>query len=431
MRPVDQASAPAAVDPPRAGDGSWPEAVEQLVHAGRVLGLPDGLVDMLRRPRRTLEVAVPIRLDDGAIRTFDGFRVQHSFTRGPAKGGLRYHPDATLDETKALAMVMTWKCALVDIPFGGGKGAIRCDPRDLSIGERERMTRRYANEIMPVIGPEHDVLAPDMNTGEREMAWIMDTYATAHGRASGACVTGKPLIVGGSSERRPATGVGVVECVRLAVRERGLSGPVRVIVAGFGNVGSTAAALLEEDDDFTIVGVSDVYGARYDEHGLDGDALRRAGDDGTSVREAETGTPIGREELLEAPCDVLIPAAVGGVLHGANAERVQASIVVEGANYPTTVVADRILRERGVLIVPDLLANSGGVIASYLEWAHALQGMARMEASDADWLRDRIRRTFAEASAFASRHELSLREAAICLGVQRVAHAHTARGLYP
>ncbi len=413
------------------GDGSWQAAVEQLTQAGRTLEIDDGLIEMLRRPRRTLEVAVPVRLDDGSIKTFDGFRVQHSFTRGPAKGGLRYHPDATLEETKALAMVMTWKCALVDVPFGGGKGAVRCDPRDLSIGELERMTRRYANEIMPVIGPEHDVLAPDINTGEREMAWIMDTYATAHGRASGAAVTGKPLIVGGSSERRPATGLGVVECVRLAVRERGLPTPVRVVVAGYGNVGMTAADLLDEDDDFIVVGVSDVYGARYSAEGLDRTALREAVDAGVSVREAETGEPVGRDLLLEMPCDVLIPAAVGGVLHGDNAERIQASVVVEGANYPTTSMADRTLRERGLLIVPDLLANSGGVIASYLEWAHSLQGMARAGAGDAEWLIERIRQSFDEVVAFARRRELSLREAAICLGVQRVADAHVTRGLYP
>lgn len=408
-----------------------PEATGQLERAGRMLDLPAGLVDMLGRPRRILEVAVPIRLDSGEIRTFPGFRVQHSFTRGPAKGGLRYHPDATLEETKALAMVMTWKTALVDIPFGGAKGAIRCDPGTLSLGERERLTRRYANEIMPVIGPERDVLAPDMNTGEREMAWIMDTYATARGHAGGACVTGKPLIVGGARERRSATGIGVAECVRLAARELGLMPPIRVAVAGYGNVGRTAAELLAADPDYMLVGASDVLGARHDGTGLDVDELRGAVEAGEGIGAASTGHRIARDELLELPCDVLIPAAVGGVIHEGNADALRARIVVEGANCPTTAGADAMLLERGLLVVPDLLANSGGVIASHFEWVQALGGMSSPDTDAAERLVQRIHSAFAATAAFAQRSEIGLRDAAMCIAVRRVAEAHLARGLYP
>lgn len=425
------AEAGVEVSPPAGMGQSWEEAVAQFVEAGRILDLPAGLVEMLRRPRRVVEVAVPVRLDSGEVRTFDGCRVQHSFTRGPAKGGLRYHPDATLDEVKALAMIMTWKCALVDVPFGGAKGAVRCEPRELSIGELERLTRRYANEIMPVIGPDHDILAPDLNTGEREMAWIMDTYATVQGHAGAACVTGKPLIVGGSRERRPATGLGVVECVRLAVRERALDSPVRVVVSGYGNVGRTAADLLAQDDDYLVVGVGDVTGARYDEAGLDGVRLRAAVDGGDGVAAAETGEPIGREQLLEADCDVLVPAALSGAIHEGNADRVKARIVVEGANHPTTAAADNLLVDRGVVVVPDMLANAGGVIASSLEWSSSLQGMPVAETDGATAVTDRIHRTFAEVLAFADERRLSMRAAALCLAVQRVADAHATRGLYP
>lgn len=427
-----------AVPKPQAGPApgtetgdAWDAAVARTEEAGRILNLPGGMIRMLATPRRSLEVAVPIRLDSGDVETFAGYRVQHSLTAGPAKGGVRFHPDVTLREVKALAMTMTWKCALVEIPFGGGKGAVRCDPTQLSLAERERVTRRYAHEIMPVIGPERDVLAPDMNTGEREMAWIMDTYATARGGAGGAAVTGKPVIVGGSESRRPATGQGVAECVRLAVENLRLPEPVRLVVSGYGNVGRTVAEALGADPRFLVVGAGDVTGARYDSAGLDLAALAEAVDAGLGVASADTGASLSRDDVLTAPCDVLVPAAVGGVITGLNAGDIRAKLIVEGANGPTTAAADEILAARGITVVPDLLANSGGVITSYLEWARDLRGVAELGDSDAEWMRARIRRSYRAVTAFATERGVSLRQAALCLGVQRVAEAHTTRGLYP
>lgn len=414
-----------------AGTIEWLHALEHLERAGKLLGLPADLVEMLGHPRRTIEVAVPVRLDSGETATFDGFRVQHSFTRGAAKGGLRYHPDTTVPETKALAMIMTWKCALVDVPFGGAKGGVRCDPSKLSVGELERLTRRYAHEIMPVIGPERDILAPDINTGEREMAWILDTFASTLGHTDRACVTGKPVIVGGSPERRSATGVGVAECVRLAARDRGLEGPIRLVVAGYGNVGRTVAELLDGDDDFVLVGASDVGGGRFDPAGLDVVELARAIAETGTLAEAETGEPVGREAILERECDVLVPAAVGGVINDRNAERIQARIVVEGANAPTTPPAEAILTERGVDIVPDLLANSGGVIASYFEWVEGLQGIEPLGGNVARGIVDRISEAYDAVRQMAAEREIPTRQAAMCIGVQRVADTHLARGLYP
>lgn len=409
----------------------WETALVNLERAGSMLGLPADLVAMLAHPRRTLEVAVPVRLDSGPVATFEGFRVQHSLTRGPAKGGLRYHPGVSLAETKALAMIMTWKCALVNIPFGGGKGGVRCDPGSLSVRELERVTRRYASEIMPVIGPDRDILAPDINTGEREMAWIMDTYATARGQAGGACVTGKPVIVGGSPQRRSATGVGVAQCVRLAVRRLGLRGRVRLVVAGYGNVGRTVAELLDAEEEFAVVGVSDVSGGRYAAEGLDLVAVRHALDRGEGAIAADTGVPMGRGQILEAPCDVLVPAAVGGVIHGGNAAAIEARAIVEGANAPTTIEAEAILAERGVWIVPDLLANAGGVIASYYEWAHGLQGVEPLGSDVARGIAQRIEQAFDAVGELAAERKVSSRNAATCIGVGRVAEAHRARGLYP
>lgn len=415
---------------PEGGD-AWDVAVARTEAACRVLGLPSGITAMLTTPRRSLEVAVPIRLDSGEVKTFVGFRVQHSTTVGPAKGGVRFHPDVTLRDVKALAMTMTWKCALVEIPFGGGKGGVRCDPARLSVGELERITRRYAHEIMPVIGPERDVLAPDMNTGEREMAWIMDTYATARGGAGGATVTGKPVIVGGSESRRSATGLGVAECVRMVADDLGLPRPVRVAVGGYGNVGRTVAEVLGEDPGFVVVAASDVTGGRYDPAGLDLAALAEAVDTGEGVAGAGTGAALRRDDVLTAPCDVLVPAAIGGVITAANAPEVKAKVIVEGANGPTTAAADEVLEAAGVTVVPDLLANSGGVITSYLEWARDMRGLAAVDSNDAEWMRARIRRSYRSAATFAAERGVSLRQAALCLGVKRVVDAHTARGLYP
>jgi glutamate dehydrogenase (NAD(P)+) len=414
-------------DPARLRDRNpWSEALEQLDRAASMLDLPDGIHEMLRTPRRSVEVAVPVRMDDGRLVTFEGWRVQHSLTRGPGKGGLRYHPDAGLDEVKALAMLMTWKCALVEIPYGGAKGAVRCDPGELSSGELERLTRRYAHEVSPVIGPGLDVLAPDVGTGEREMAWIMDTCATLGGRAAGGWVTGKPVLVGGDPGRRSATGVGVVECVAAAVRASSMGAPVRVAVSGYGNVGRTCAELIAGSEGFALVGAGDVTGARYAAEGLDVRELARAHAQ-SGIAAATTGELLSRDELLECECDVLVPAAVAGVLSEANADSVRARIVVEGANAPTTAAADAVLDAAGVLVVPDVLANAGGVIASHLElYGQELGGPAALER-----LAGHVQRAFAVVRAHASRHGQSLRDSALCLGVERVAQAHLTRGLYP
>jgi glutamate dehydrogenase (NAD(P)+) len=405
----------------------WREALDQLDRVARMIDLPSGIHEMLRTPRRSVEVAVPVRLDDGLVVTFEGWRVQHSLTRGPGKGGLRYHPDANLDEVKALAMLMSWKCALVEIPYGGAKGAVRCDPAVLSSGELERLTRRYAHEISPVIGPGLDVLAPDVGTGEREMAWIMDTCSTLGGRAAEGWVTGKPVLVGGAPGRRSATAVGVIECVAAAVEVSELRAPVRVVVSGYGNVGRICAELIARTDGYLLVGAGDVTGGRYAAGGLDVAELGRAQDADEGIAGADTGEAISLEDLLECDCDVLVPAAVAGVLGEANADRVRARIVVEGANGPTTAAADAILEASGVMVVPDILANAGGVVASHLE----LYGQAVSDPAATDALVGYLRRAFDLVRVRARRQGRSLREAALCVGVERVAQAHLARGLYP
>jgi glutamate dehydrogenase (NAD(P)+) len=405
----------------------WREALDQLDRVARMLELPSGIHEMLRMPRRSVEVAVPVRMDDGGLVTFEGWRVQHSLTRGPGKGGLRYHPEAGLDEVKALAMLMSWKCALVEIPYGGAKGAVRCDPAELSSGELERLTRRYAHEVSPVIGPGLDVLAPDVGTGEREMAWIMDTCSTLGGRAAEGWVTGKPVLVGGAPGRRSATGVGVVECVAAAVEVLELRAPVRVAVSGYGNVGRTCAELIARAGGYLLVGAGDVSGARYAAGGLDVAALGRAQDAGEGIAGAATGESISLGELLECDCDVLVPAAVAGVLGEGNADRVRARIVVEGANAPTTAAADAVLEAAGVMVVPDILANAGGVVASHLE----LYGQALGGPPSTDRLVRHVRRAFDLVRAHAHQHGRRPRDAALCLGVERVAQAHLTRGLYP
>jgi glutamate dehydrogenase (NAD(P)+) len=422
----------APTKPEHDADAAWDDALRQLERAAAVLGLDPGLHEMLGRPRRSVEVAVPIRRDDGSVSTYTGYRVQHSTTRGPAKGGLRYHPDVTADEVKALAMWMTWKCALVDIPYGGAKGAVRCDPAELSVPELERITRRYASEILPLIGPDRDILAPDMNTGEREMAWIMDTYSTSAGHPVGPSVTGKPVIVGGSEARRAATGLGLADAVEAAVRGAGLVGPVRVVVSGYGNVGRVAAEELRRRGGFLVVGIGDVSGGRYDPAGL---PLERAGemlDAGAGgLAEVPLGDAIGVEDLLEADCDVLIPAAVSGVLHERNAARVHARLVVEGANGPTTGAADEILGDAGVQVVPDIVANAGGVVVSYFEWVQGIQAMAWAPADVRRLLGARVLTAFEEVWTFAGDHDVNLRDAALAIAVKRVADTHLARGLYP
>ncbi len=409
---------------------AWTEALAQLERAAELLELDDGLHSMLRVPRRAVALAVPIYRDSGGRETYVGYRVQHSLTRGPGKGGLRYHPDVTFDEMKALAMLMSWKCAVVEVPFGGAKGGIRCDPNELSDSERERLTRRYASELAPLIGPTKDVLAPDLNTGEREMAWIMDTYSTAVGSPVATCVTGKPVIVGGSPTRRSATGAGVVHLLRreaAAITRR----PIRVAIAGFGTVGRTVAEMLAELDEFEVVGVSDESGARYRANGLPIAEVCAAVDRGASIGELDIGESLERDRLLEVPCDILVPAAVSNAIDARVAGEVRATLIVEAANGPVTAEGDAVLASRGILVLPDLLANAGGVVASYYEWAPQPASPSWPGSAVGEAVLARLDRAYEEVRAFATERGLSWRDAALCLGVKRVADAHLARGLYP
>ena len=406
----------------------WGEALGQLERAAALAELDDGMTEMLSKPRRSVEVAVPVRTARDGLRTFEGWRVQHSLTRGPGKGGVRIDPQATLEETKALAMRMSWKCAIVDIPYGGAKGAIRCDPTALDDGDRERLIRRYANEIAPIIGPERDVLAPDLNTGERDMAWIMDTYAVAAGMSGRGAVTGKPVLVGGAAARREATGYGVARCAVAAAQHLGLEPPLRVVIAGLGNVGRAVARYLAAEPGYVLVGISDVSGARYDASGFDVPGLLAHLDAGASVAQVGAGDPVAREQILTSECDVLVPAAVSGVLHADNAGQVSARLVVEGANGPTTEAAGAILHDAGVEVVPDLVANAGGVVASHLE---TVAGIADDPEQALHIVATRLLASLAEARACAERLDVPLRDAALSIAVQRVAAAHQLRGLYP
>lgn len=407
------------------GTEHWRDALENFESAVNLVGLDPAVAEMLRNPRRLVEVSLPVRMDDGQVRVFVGWRVQHSLTRGPGKGGIRFHQDVTLDEVKAMAMTMTWKCALMEVPHGGAKGAVRCDPSAFSLAEIERITRRYANEIMPVIGPDKDIPAPDLGTGEQEMAWIMDTCVAASVSKAGSYVTGKPLGIGGSVERKRATGRGVAAAARASLGSGTMRRP-RFAVAGFGEVGGAAARFLV-DQGWDLVAVSDVRGGVVDEDGLDLDALEAGLDSGRDLATVGIGSPVPRDAVLEVECDVLIPASVAGVIDEANASRIAARLVVEGANEPTTAAADRILGDRGVIVIPDLIANGGGVIASYLESV----GAGVPGGGVAGIIESTIERTLDEASMFALDNDTTLREAAIATAVSRVADVHRIRGLYP
>lgn len=411
--------------------GAWADAVHHLDTASGINRLDDGTREMLRHPRRTVEVAVPVRRDDGRLHTYTGWRVQHSMTRGPGKGGIRFHPNVTLDEVKAMAMAMTWKCALMEVPYGGAKGAIRCDPEDLSPGETERLTRRYANEIMPLIGPGKDIPAPDLGTGSREMAWIMDTCATSSGGSAGSFVTGKPVGMGGIIERRRATGRGVATASRVAIESLGLGRRPEFVVSGFGEVGGAAAHFLCERG-WKLVGVGDVSGGRFDPGGLHPAAFEVAMAEGSTLAEVPVGERISRDDVLELPCDLLIPAAVAGVIHAGNAGRIRARIVVEGANEPTTKDAEAVLADRGIAVVPDLIANGGGVIASHMESVREQAlGVSSMEGATDERIDSSISLALEESYRLSGEHGVSLREAAVALAVGRVVEAHQMRGLYP
>jgi glutamate dehydrogenase (NAD(P)+) len=410
---------------------AWESALQQLDDAARIIDLDPGVHEVLRNPRRTLEVAVPTRMDDGSIQVFTGYRVHHNTSRGPSKGGLRYHPSVTLDEVKALAMWMTWKCAVVNIPYGGAKGGVIVDPKSLSRNELERMTRRYASEILPLIGPERDIPAPDMGTNAEIMAWIMDTYSTREGFSVPGVVTGKPVAIGGSKGRVSATGRGVSYVTLATLKHLGMAvEDARIVVQGFGNVGSNAVQLLEEMG-CIVVGVSDVQGGVYNPNGLSYTGLsthvRQAG----SLAGYEGGDAVSNQDLLELECDVLIPAALENQLTGENADRVKAPVIVEAANGPTTPQADAIFKENKVLVVPDILANSGGVTVSYFEWVQDIQSYYWDEDEVNERLRKIMERAYVDVLSLSEERKVTMREAATVLGVTRVAEAHKTRGLYP
>jgi glutamate dehydrogenase (NAD(P)+) len=410
---------------------AWESALQQLDDAARIIDLDPGVHEVLRNPRRTLEVAIPTRMDDGSIRVFTGYRVHHNTSRGPSKGGIRYHPAVTLDEVKALAMWMTWKCSVVNIPYGGAKGGVIVDPKALSRSELERMTRRYASEILPLIGPERDIPAPDMGTDGEIMAWIMDTYSTREGYSVPGVVTGKPVAIGGSKGRVSATGRGVSYVTLATLKHLGMAvEDARIVVQGFGNVGNHAVQLLEEMG-CIVVGVSDVQGGVYNPKGLSHVGLtthvRQAG----SLAGYEGGEHVSNDELLELDCDVLIPAAIENQLTDENADAVKATVVVEAANGPTTPQADAIFKDRNLLVVPDILANSGGVTVSYFEWVQDIQSYYWDEDEVNERLRKIMERAYVDVLSLSEERKVTMREAATVLGVTRVAEAHKTRGLYP
>ena len=407
-------------------------AEAQLAGAVRQLGLDDGMHALLATPRRSLSVAVPLRRDDGSLTVLSGYRVQHNLSRGPAKGGVRFHPSTDLDEVRALAMWMTWKCALMGLPYGGAKGGVAVDPGVMSTLELERVSRRYASEILPLIGPEKDILAPDVGTDEQTMAWMMDTYSMHSGYTVTGAVTGKPVSLGGSHGRAGATSRGVVACVLAVLHDAGRDhAGATVAVQGFGKVGGLAAQLLAEAG-CRVVAVSDVAGAAHDGAGLDPAALLRAQREGArSVTEAPGVDRLTNEELLGLDVDVLVPAALDGVLHEGNADGVRARFVVEGANGPTTPGADAVLEDRGVVVVPDILANAGGVAVSYFEWVQDLSAWFWSESEVNDRLAALMDRAYGDVRTLSADRGVSPRTAAHMIGVGRVAEAHRTRGLYP
>jgi glutamate dehydrogenase (NAD(P)+) len=411
---------------------AWESARIQLAEAVKQLGLDDGMHQLLATPRREMTVSVPLHRDDGGVEVLRGYRVQHNLSRGPAKGGVRYHPSTDIDEVRALAMWMTWKCALIGVPYGGAKGGVTIDPRLYSKTELERVTRRYASEIMPIIGPEKDIPAPDVGTDEQTMAWFMDTYSVNQGFTVTGVVTGKPVSVGGSEGRGGATSRGVLITAFEALRERGLDPrDMTVAVQGFGKVGALAAQYLH-DAGCKVLAVSDVKGGVYNSMGLNPASLLRAVRAGADSVVGYPGTDaITNEELLELDVDILVPAALESVIHEGNADKLRARFIVEGANGPTTPSADAILEDMGVVVVPDILANSGGVAVSYFEWVQDLQAYWWSEDEVTDRLRDILQRSYSEVSALADERKVSLRTAAQMIGVGRVADAHRTRGLYP
>ncbi len=409
----------------------WLSSLQQLDDIARRIHLEPWIHKKLRQPKRELIVSLPVRMDDGSVEVFTGYRVQHNITPGPAKGGIRYHPEVCLDEVRALAMWMTWKCAVVGLPYGGAKGGVACNPTELSRAELERLTRRYTSEILMMIGPEKDIPAPDMNTDAQVMAWIMDTYSVNRGYSVPGVVTGKPVVLGGSLGREGATGKGVVFTLLNSLKylNQSIEGK-KVIIQGFGKVGSVVAGLLHREE-ATIVAISDVYGGIYNKKGLDPKKV--------ALHLAKTGSVVGypgsdnitNEELFKLQGDILIPAATEEQITEDNAPEIKAGIIVEAANGPTTPEADRILQSRGIFIIPDILANAGGVTVSYYEWVQGIQGYFWSEREVNLRLRDVMTKAFHRVLQVSLTHKVDMRTAALMVAVRRVAEATRLRGLYP
>jgi glutamate dehydrogenase (NAD(P)+) len=408
----------------------WEAQAARFDFAARKLNLDEGLWKVLRYPSREIIVHFPVIMDDGRIEMFTGFRVLHSQARGPGKGGIRYSPDVNLDEIRALASWMTWKCAVVNIPFGGAKGGVICDPKKMSMGELERMTRRYTAEIIEFIGPEKDVPAPDVNTNEQTMAWIMDTYSMHMRQTVTSVVTGKPINIGGSRGRREATGRGISVVCDQAVRHLGIQRDgCRVIVQGFGNVGSNAARLLQEKG-YKIIGIVEFDCALSNPNGIDIAALSEYRQRSGTILGFKGAEPADPEQVFTSPCEILIPAATENVITSRNAERIRARIVCEGANGPTTAVADEILADKRIFVIPDILANAGGVTASYFEWVQDRQGYFWKEAIVNEQLEGIIAESFDDVVRYSEAHGVNNRIAAYMVAIDRVAFTIKQRGLY-
>ena len=413
----------------------WDTVLAELDDVAQRLSLDPGIHAVLRHPERELTVAVPVVMDDGQVKVFTGYRIQHSSARGPCKGGIRYHPDVSLSEVRALAMLMTWKCAVVNIPYGGAKGGVQCDPRQLSQTELARLTRRFTTQIMPIIGPTRDIPAPDVNTNAQTMAWIVDTISMMQGQTVLASVTGKPIHLGGSLGRVAATGRGVaLVTAELLKRQSRALAETTIAVQGYGNVGSSAATILHEMG-CKIVGVSDISGGIYNPQGLDIPAISQhvAGHPAHLLEGySEPGaSPISNAELLTCETDVLIPAALEHQIRGDNAADIRAKMIVEAANGPTTREADRILNERGVVVVPDILANAGGVVVSYLEWVQDLQVLFWEEEEVNQRLRTIMVSSFSQVWEMSQTMAVPMRLGALMLAVDRVATALRSRGIFP
>ncbi|HEU5208494.1 MAG TPA: Glu/Leu/Phe/Val dehydrogenase [Longimicrobiales bacterium] len=428
-----ESSSTAAVQPPATTgneENPFEAMMQRFDHAAELLSLDPGIYKILRNPEKQIITSIPVAMDNGEVEVFQGYRVLYNTSRGPAKGGIRFDMGVSLDEVTALAAWMTWKCAVVDVPFGGAKGGVICEPYRLSQGELERLTRRYTASILEVLGPESDVPAPDVNTNEQTMAWIMDTYSMHKRHTVTAVVTGKPIAMGGSRGRREATGRGVMLSIKEALRELGLPlNGTRVAVQGFGNVGGTAARLLEEEG-LTVIAISDKTGGIYNRNGIYVKEALEYVQKNRFLEGFQGGEPITNEELLEVECDVLAPCALENVITRRNAGSIKAKIIAEGANGPTTAYADAILDEKGVFVVPDILANAGGVTVSYFEWVQNREGYYWREDTVIERLQEVMVRAFSEVLEYSKKHNVNMRTAAYMLSIDRVAAVHRLRGIY-